>query len=312
MTRLQERIQETFLELNKIQSVKKHYEETVVQVNNSYAELKRLSNILEKEHADIEQLEALSVKGLFHKVLGSKEQQLEKERQEYLQASLKYNEHKKSIEVLEYEKELLEKKLKSDETLTKQLKALKKDREHEILTSDTQLSKQLLSISEQADRLFIHKQEVSEAHGQGRKCLEILDLIIHELQKAKQWGQWDMYGGGRRRTGYFKHDAVDRARNLSYQAKHKLIRFKKELADIGIEAYHMDVNVENFGSFTDIFFDNLISDWIIQKKIHNSLINIQRVKDKIINLSHALKQEDDKVTLKLQELAAERDRIILK
>ena len=51
---------------------------------------------MRKEFEDIENLEKLGMKALFYKVLGSQEEQLEKERQEYLQASLKYDQVRKT------------------------------------------------------------------------------------------------------------------------------------------------------------------------------------------------------------------------
>ncbi len=59
---------------------------------DSKAELVRVDNKLEKEYKDIEKLENLSIKGLFYKILGSKEEQIERERQDYLQIVLKQKE----------------------------------------------------------------------------------------------------------------------------------------------------------------------------------------------------------------------------
>ena len=52
---------------------------------------------MQKEFEDIEALEKLGMKTLFYKVLGSQQEQLEKERQDYLQASLKYDQVRKSL-----------------------------------------------------------------------------------------------------------------------------------------------------------------------------------------------------------------------
>lgn len=311
MTPLQAKIQETLNEIRNIQTVKSHYNTIVEQVESSYKELNHLNKVLTKEHADVEELEKLSVRGVFHKVLGSKEQQLDKERQEYLHASLKYNEHKKSIELLEYEKSILEKKLKDDKKLISQLEQLKKQRENEILRTNKTQATQLMDLSKLIDKHFVLKRDIREAVEQGIKCDEILNLIIHELKKASQWGQWDTYGRGGAMSSHMKHGAIDRAKNLSYQAKHKLVRFKKELSDLGVDAFNLDINIEEFGKFTDIFFDNLISDWIIQKKIQNSLRNIINIKQKVGQIKDSIAQESQVVTQKIDQLSKERDDILV-
>lgn len=311
MTPIQSKIQETLEELKTIQSIRGHYDNTSVEIKSAYKELDHLNKVLTKEHEDVENLEKLSVTAVFHKVLGSKDQQLEKERQEYLLASMKYNEHKKSIELLEYEKSILEKKLQDDKRLIGQLENLKKQRETEILKLDPNLANHLLKISEDIDNCIVLKRNIKEAYDEGLKCDEVLNLIIHELKKASQWGQWDTYGRGRTMSSHMKHGAIDRARNLTYQAKHKLVRFKKELADIGIDAYNLDVNIEKFGRFTDIFFDNLISDWIIQKKIKASLNDIVRVKNHIITILNNLKSENEALTEKIERLDIDRDNTLM-
>ena len=41
------------------------------QLDDSYQELDKLHDILEKEYKDVKELESLSMKSLFHRVLGS-------------------------------------------------------------------------------------------------------------------------------------------------------------------------------------------------------------------------------------------------
>ena len=62
-----------------------------------------LENILKDEDKDVKKLESLSITSIFYSILGSKHQQLEKERQEMLSARLKYDECCKSVLALERE-----------------------------------------------------------------------------------------------------------------------------------------------------------------------------------------------------------------
>ena len=64
------------------------------------AKLSELSANLQKEGADVEKLEGLSLTGLFHTILCDKQKQLEKERQEHLAAKLKHDECTYSVSAL--------------------------------------------------------------------------------------------------------------------------------------------------------------------------------------------------------------------
>ena len=77
-----------------------------------------------------------------------------------------------------------------------------------------------------------------------------------------------------------KHNAINRAKNATQQAKHKLKLFDRELIDVNIEQTQLYIKLDGFGRFIPIFFDNLISDWVIQRKIKNALNNVESTFDK--------------------------------
>jgi hypothetical protein len=291
--------------------IDRHLEELKVQLNNSYKDLDRLELQLRKEFSDIEQLEKLSVKGLFHQVLGSKEAQIEKERQEYLQVSLKYDEAKKTVELLMYELDLLQGKTKDLPVVEKKLNSLIKRREKLLIESNTLAGKQILDLVLVMDvnREFI--ENVNQVKKTGEEVSLILDKMIDHLRQAKNWGQWDM-AGRKRGAGYLKHNQIDRARDLSYHVKHLLVRFENDLRHIyGQEQFNLSFEFNSFSKFTDIFFDNLISDWIVQQKIQNALSNVLTVRDKVIRIMQSLDAEIGKAENKLTQLEEQRKQLII-
>lgn len=84
---------------------KQKLEKDLLQIRESLAaEREKCANLekqLLKEGRDVKKLEGLSLTGLFLTILGSKEAQLEKERQEYLAAKLRYDECRSEIDPLE-------------------------------------------------------------------------------------------------------------------------------------------------------------------------------------------------------------------
>jgi hypothetical protein len=74
----------------------------------------------------MEELEKMSITSVFYKVLGSQDEQLEKERQEYLTVSIKHKETKIDIEILEYEYKIINSKVQEIGGLETKIEQLKK------------------------------------------------------------------------------------------------------------------------------------------------------------------------------------------
>ena len=73
----------------------------------------KLQRQLQKEDSDVKKLEGISITALFYSILGSKEQQLEKERQELLAAVLQCEQCKQVLRELTADENKLLKELKS-------------------------------------------------------------------------------------------------------------------------------------------------------------------------------------------------------
>lgn len=306
----QKELHKTLEEIENIKNVRKHLAKTNSELTQAYKELNKFEKLLDKEYNDWKQLESLSVKSLFHKVLGSKEEQIEKERQEYLQASLKFNGMKKSVDILEYEKSLLEKKVVDVSLLQNKLKTLKKQRAQELIRSNSPTGNELKELLKRIDKQIVLRNEVRRTSRTGAEASKMLERMLNFLQQAKNWGNWDMMGKGRM-ASYNKHDAVDRAKETAFQAKHLLSKFQQDLYNVGAGSFTFDIRIDSLSSFTDIFFDNLISDWIIQQKIKNALSNVYSVKDKVNRILQSLEMDLKKVEESLIELDTAKEKIIL-
>lgn len=298
-----------FQSLKKVESRLLELQRTIKTENS---ELTKVVKQMDKESDDIKKMEKMSLKSLFHKALGSKEQQLEKERQEYLQVSLKYDELTKSLEILEYEQNILEKKQDKLAGMGKVLEELIKKREEEIKTENPKAAQRIYGLMEESDEYQRVIFEMGEAIDVGMQAQKILEQIISYLNKAKNWGQWDMSGRRGRYAGHMKRSQIDRAKDLAYKAKYVLQQFEKELRDVYTQQdFQLNIQFDSFSGFTDIFFDNLITDWLIQQKIHNTLTNIHSVRDKVIRLTSTLQSEIPKMEQALDKLEAQRQKIVL-
>ena len=127
-------------------------------------------------------------------------------------------------------------------------------------------------------------QEAIQAANHALACLSQADAY---LQSAKNWGLFDMLGGGALTT-FFKHSKMDDARYEMERAKRALQGFRKELADVD-QRLHLSLEIGDFLTFADYFFDGLIADWLVQSKIQdakaqveNAIIQVRQIREDLV------------------------------
>ncbi|HEX7568759.1 MAG TPA: hypothetical protein VF355_09375 [Anaerolineaceae bacterium] len=232
-----------------------------------------------REKRDVQRLEGLSLGSIFYTVLGDKEQRLDRERQEFLAAKLQRDQCQYAISSLELDLADLKYKLSALGNLDSAYQVLLERKEKILLSSENDLSHQLLDITGLQANLQADRKELQEAVGSGQTVLTILDGVINSLNSAEDWGNWDMLGGGIL-ADLAKHSKIDDARDQAHQAQELLRRFQRELADIqSAESFLIDIS--SFDTFVDFFLDSLIVDWIVQSKIHNSLERTTQVRQRV-------------------------------
>jgi hypothetical protein len=248
------------------------------------SKLSQLGAILEREIKDVRRLEGLSLTGLFYTILGSKDQQLEKERQEYLAAKLKYDECGQAASAIESEMSFIELRIRSLGNLEARYAALMAEKEELIATTDNPVLKKCIDLSEQVADLQSNIKEMNEAISAGEAVIEGLGNVIKSLNSAESWGTWDMLGGGMIVTA-IKHSRIDDARSWISHVQHSLRHFQRELTDVNIRRGGIsEIDMGGFETFSDYFFDCLITDWVVQGKIKDSLRNAEQMLERIQNI----------------------------
>jgi len=313
MKNLQQQLKEKIEEFRTLQKISQHLTQLDQRIATEQTKLDQTLKKLEEENADVEKLEKMSIKSVFHNILGNKEKQLEKERQDYLQAALKYDEHRKTIDLLEYERGVLGQKNMQGTGIEKEIEKLVELRKQELLRKNPKAGQQLIQISNTIDHHHKMMIEMEEAIQVGTKASQVLAQMVNSLRQAKNWGTWDMVDG-KRMSSYMKHSRLDTARQLSYKAKQMLMRFEDELNDIyqyERAQFDFSLNFESFGRFTDIFFDNLISDWIIQQKISNALATVRSTNDKLVRTVNYLRADIPKHQTEIEKLESNKMDLIV-
>jgi hypothetical protein len=267
-----------------------------------------LGSQLDKEKIDVEKLEHISLTYLFYSVLGDREQQLEKERQELLSAQLIYQQTKNQVEYLEREKDRLSIELDKLAGTESDYDLVLSEKEKFIQQSNQIVSRELIEFSEELANLNSELKEIAEAIVAGKSVLPDLEQAIKSLGSAENWGLWDMLGGGFI-SGMIKHSHIDEARESVNSAQNKISRFKRELADVQKEA-EIQVKVWGLATFADFFFDGLISDWVVQSKIEDSLAQVNNAKNIITQAIKKLEAMKESTQGKFNDIKEKRALLI--
>jgi len=226
--------------------------------------------------------------------------------------SLQYNECKNSVELLEFEEKVILEKVAKADTVKAELAALITDREATISLKYPHIKEQLLNISTQMDESFGYKRELHEAIIVGIKAQKVLEQMIHFITLSGngngEWGNYvPTYQAVQRQKNY-----LNKAHQLSHTAKQLLSELDDEMADIyAIKSTVRTHRFEEFRNFTNIYHDNLISDWILQKRIHATFNTINSTTDNVRRLILTLKSQLKKTEASIVYLKKRKDEVII-
>lgn len=264
-------------------SQKKHLtqrlDQLYAQQRTLIPQTRALKTQLLKEQADVERLEEGSLAAFFYLLIGQKEERLDKEREEAYAAQLKYDTAADQLSRIEADiqqtrQELT--KLKDCERAYQQALAEKKQA---LKAAGSQAAEELLQAEAQLASLQSQKRELDEAISAGQAALSTTSQVLNSLGSAKGWGTWDFIGGGLI-ADVVKHSHLNDAQNYVYQLQNDLRRFQTELADVTLSA-DLQVNISGFLHFADYFFDGLIADWMVLKRIGQSQDQVENLQYQI-------------------------------
>jgi hypothetical protein len=227
---------------------------------------------LKKEEEDVEKLKGLSFSSFLYTVLQKKEERLEHEQMEALEAKLKYEEASHAIKDMRLEIDDLKAKLYEVRLWDVAEKEALQQKEQLIHHNDTVTSRKLHELAQSRAELNLLIKELSEAEKEGHSVLASLNKAKEALHAANNWGTFDLLGGGWLAT-HAKHNQLDEAMDCIRIAQQCLGRFEKELKDVRM-TLSIEKDISSFLKFSDYFFDGLISDWIVQGRIQSTLAQV--------------------------------------
>ena len=133
------------------------------------------------------------------------------------------------------------------------------------------------------------KKETLEAVNAGEQALQSLYAAREKLGSARNWGIYDMLGGGLIST-MIKHSKMEDASGLMEQAKQNLHIFQRELRDIQV-SFDLRMEISSFLSFADFFFDGLVADYLVQSRIAEAREQVQDAIDYVEPILELLRKQ---------------------
>ena len=122
---------------------------------------------------------------------------------------------------------------------------------------------------------MMNEIERREAIDAGERALQSLHQAQDALKSARNWGIFDIVGGGFIST-LVKHGHMDDARAAMARAQQDLRLFSRELDDVNIQ-----LDTGDFLTFADFFFDGFIADMMVQSRIADAQAQVEDVTAKV-------------------------------
>ncbi|MBR3401618.1 MAG: hypothetical protein IKG67_05180 [Parasporobacterium sp.] len=136
---------------------------------------------------------------------------------------------------------------------------------------------------------YDYRKEYLEAMDAGNRALDSLRSARACLDSARNWGIFDMLGGGLL-SGLMKRSKVNDAQDLMNRAKEDLRVFARELEDVQMSG-QLEIEINDFIGFADLLWDNFLIDWMMQDRINNARRQLDEVIGRVERIMNRMQSE---------------------
>lgn len=228
-----------------------------------------------KEQDDVDKLEKGGLRSFLLSLTGEKEERLDQERREALAAKFQYDQAKSDLEYVENKLNSLIRERDGLRGSQERLEALWAEKSELVKAMGGPQGQQLAELDRQLADLSHQQKELEEAISAGENAKRLLGQVQNDLDSARNWGTWDMLGGGLIAT-MAKYDRLDSAQSSIQAAQRALSDFRTELADVS-RLQVPNIQIGEFATFADYFFDGIFSDWYVQSSIKTAQEGVSEV-----------------------------------
>ena len=271
-------------------------------------EAERLRSVWDKEQADVDRLERVSISSLLASLAGRKEQRLEQEEAEALAARLQYQSAQRQLEEIQSELEACEGRIQASADCPERYEACLRARQAALKDTDPVLRERISQLEADIAALTGRRRELREALDAGARVQDRLDRAINKLDSAGGWSTWDLLGGGLV-SDMMKYSRLDEAQEQIGALRSDLRRYQAELADVE-RMEQFDVRPSGMMQAVDVFFDNIFTDWMVRDQIQRSQNEMYGLRSRICGIQHRLAHELEETERSLAAAREALDRLV--
>jgi hypothetical protein len=239
--------------------------------------LNKISAELMKDNHEVLKIESSDIISLFYAILGKDEEKNSKERQKLLKARLVYDQCKNNMNYLVDETKKIVDTLANLQVCDEEYEELI-NKKVETIYIDDETRQDLKGLIKRKENMNANIIEIDEAICFGEKALDSIEKTIAKLEAAGDFENPDI------------NKNMNDAREYAEQTHRMLGKFKKEISDITMVT-GTEIAVGAFENFSDLFFDSLIFDWVVQAGISKSLDAAKNTKNQLDKAMSKLYEE---------------------
>lgn len=311
---IQERQMELTLRRNERNRIRRRLEGTEAQYKEAERLRDSLHRQLTKEQQDVIKLGKFSFANKIKEWTGKWDEQMEREINEVAEAELKYNEAAKTVTDLQAELSRLKEQSKNPDFqyVDEDWEDFLREKESWIRQNDSVATATLQKITDDRIRIRSLMREIDEAIEAGNKAVRALDAALDKLGNAEGLSMWDTFLGGGLLVSALKYSEMNSSDDLVHRAQRALRHYETELMDVqNVASESFQVNHNDFFTFTDIFFDNIFSDWMVHSRITDAKSKLNVVLRDVRRVQDRLKRKRDEAIEEIKRLDEQEQTIIV-
>lgn len=313
-TDIHERQMELTTLRNERDRVRRRLEGAEVQYKAALETRGRLEWQLSKEQQDVIKLGKFSFMNKLKELTGKWDAQMEKEINEVAEVELKFNEAEKTLMDLEAEVGRLREQMNNPDFrfVDEDWADFLREKETWIRQNDSTANATLQQIADGRVRIGSMKREIDEALEAGDKAIRALDAALDKLGNAESLSVWDTFLGGGMIVSALKYSEMGSSDDLVHRAQRALRHYETELMDVqNVATESFEVNQKDIFTFTDIFFDNIFSDWMAHSRISEGKTKLNAILADVRRVQDRLKRKRDEAIEEEKRLNEQEQAIIV-
>lgn len=265
------------------------------------------AEVLRKEQGDVGALEGFSPQAIWLRITGDREERLSKEKREAAAALFQHEQALRDLKDIDERMAALEREFTALRDCEGRYQAALARKRAILRGAGGVLGGRIADMEEDLAASRLRRKELGEAIAAGRRAHSALEQAENSLDSAAGWGTWDIFGGGLI-SDMAKHGHIDDARGYIDEAQRALSCFRTELADVG-DIDIPNIQIGEFATFADWFFDGLFADVFVQGRIHDAQNSVAHAGNQVRLLLNWLEKTDGEERTECERLEKELTKI---